>query len=127
MSLEQQLGNAAEETVAIGLDENNAIIVQRFGLRREVNEGNLRLARAELERLLGEVDPDVRLAETSIAGFPALTTEDLDVPSIPGGLSDLAVLFDGAEEYLLNCQSAEDHRAEIDAACEEMIASIEAR
>ena len=83
VTIAQQLGNAAEETVAIGVDENNAIIVQRFGLTVAVGERNLRLAKAELERLLGGVDPDVRLAEASIAGFPALTAEDIEVPSIP--------------------------------------------
>ena len=106
---------------------DNAILVQRFGLRREVNESNLGLAKAELERLLAESTRTFGWPRPQVAGFPALTAEDVDVPTIPGGPSDLAVLFDGAEEYLLNCQSAEDHRAEIDAACEEMIASIEAK
>jgi hypothetical protein len=125
VTVAQQLGNAAEETVAIGIDENNAILVQRFELEIPIDEHNLGLAKLELERLLTGVDPDVRLGETSVAGFPALTADDVTVRTIPGGVSDLTVLFDGNQEYLLNCQSSDEHRAEIERACEQMVDSLE--
>jgi hypothetical protein len=41
--------------------------------------------------------------------------------------SRLIVLFDRETEYSLNCQSTRDLRDEIDAACEQAVATLERR
>ena len=124
VSIDQALGGEAEETVAIGLNDDNAIILQRFTLRIAVDESNLRLAQREIDGLMAQVDPDASSEPTEVAGLPALLIEKVDVPSIQGGESRLTILFDGDQEYVVNCQSTPEDRAEIEAACETALETL---
>ena len=46
------------------------------------------------------------------------------MPSIEDGESRFTVLFDGDQEYLINCQSTPEHRDEVDEACDEALATL---
>jgi hypothetical protein len=126
VSLDQSLGSEPDETLAVSLDDENAIIVQRFILNLAVDEKNLDLARDEIDKLLDQVDPEAASEATKVGGLPALSVEDLVVPTVEEGESDLTILFDGDEEYVINCQSTTDHRTEVEEACETAIETLTA-
>jgi hypothetical protein len=117
ISIDQPLGSAPEENVAIALDEHDALLVQRFTLEVQIDEDNLDLARQEIGRLLAQLDPGASLTAGEVAGLPALTADQVTAPSVEGGESRLTFIFDGDQEYLINCQSTPDKRSEIAAAC----------
>ena len=118
VTIAQALGAQADETAAVGLDDDNAIVVQTFTLNIEIDESNLDLARREIDSLAQQADPNASSEKTEVAGLPALTVDDLEVPTIENGTSRLIIVFDGDQEYYLNCQSTPDEAAEIDAACD---------
>ena len=84
-----------------------------------MSERNLDLAKREIDALFEELGPDApKTTKTEIAGFPALTASDVPVSTIEGAISDVSILFDGDQEYVINCQASPDHRDEVEAACE---------
>ena len=118
VSIDAELGSEPDATAAVASDENNGILVQRFTLNFPVGESDLRVAKREFDRLLTYLDPEATFTKARIGGLPALRTGVFDVASIRGAESRLAVVFDGDQEYFINCQWTEDGRAEVDDACE---------
>ena len=114
----EELGASAEQSAAVGIDEEDGLFVQRFTLKIAIDESNLNLAKREIDRLLGEVAPDASAQPTEVAGLPALTADEVSVPSVEDGESRLTFFFDGDQEYLLNCQSTPDQRATVEEACD---------
>lgn len=125
VSIDQELGNAADETIAVGLDDDNAIVLQKFTLSREVTEENLSLAADEFEGLIQSIDPNAEAEETEVAGYPALEIDSVALTTPEDGESRFTILFDGIDEYLINCQSTPDEREAVDAACDAAIESLE--
>lgn len=106
-------------------DDQDAIIVESFTLQVAVDESNLRLAKREIDGLLAQASPDAgTTTETEVAGFPALTASDVPVPGVEGGESDITIIFDGDQEYFINCQSTPDHRDEVADACEQALETL---
>lgn len=126
VSIDQELGGQADETIAIGIDDANGIILQRFTLAMEVTEENLDLAEMEFEGLLQSIDPDVDAEQSEVAGYPALTIDGIALTEPEDGESRFTILFDGDQEYLLNCQSTPEEREAIEAGCDMAVESIEA-
>ena len=119
VTINEQQGSQAEESRAVGLDEDNGIIVQRYKLKRKINEDNLDLAKNEFDTLVAGISPDAAEGETNeVAGLPALRYDAVPVRSVEKGQSTLIVLFDGSTEYLINCQSTPEKRGEINEACD---------
>jgi hypothetical protein len=119
VSIAQQRGSQADDSRAVGLDEDNGIIVQRYSLQQSINEDNLELAKAEFDALVAQLSPDAgRGRVTEVAGLPAINYEDIPVESVDDGQSRLVVVFDGRTEYLLNCQSTPKERSKIEDACD---------
>ena len=116
----QQLGVDADETAAIGLDDDNGILVQTFTLQAEVDESNLDEAKQEIDALVRQVTPGVSSTTDTVAGLPALTVSELPIPSIEDGQSRLVIVFDGDQQYFLNCQSTTE-RAAIEEACDQAV------
>jgi hypothetical protein len=128
VTINEQQGSQAEESRAVGLDEDNGIIVQRYKLQESINEGNLVLAKTEFDALVAGLSPDAAKGETSeIAGLPALRYSNVPVGSVKGGESRLIVVFDGSTEYLINCQSTPQKRTEINEACDLAVDTLEAK
>ena len=128
VTLEQQLGTAADETIGIALDNDNAILVQRFTLQREVGEKDLPLAQREFDRILAAADPDIAPGRKGdVAGFPSLSYDAIGVPEPEGAESRVTFLFDGDQEYAINCQSAPDDREELEAACDMALGTLAER
>jgi hypothetical protein len=126
VTINEQQGSQAEESRAVGLDEDNGIIVQRYKLQESINEDNLDLAKAEFDALVAGLSPDAAKGETSeVAGLAALRYSNVPVRSVKGGESELIVVFDGSTEYLINCQSTPQKRSEINEACDQAVDTLE--
>ena len=119
VSIAQQQGSQADDSRAVGLDEDNGIIVQRYSLQQSVTDENLELAKAEFDALVAQLSPDAgrgRVGE--VGGLPSITYEDVPVESVDEGQSRLVVVFDRRTEYLINCQSTPKERTKIEEACD---------
>jgi hypothetical protein len=125
ISFDQSLGGSSDEDVSLSLDEDNGIILQRFTLELEVDESNLRLAKREFDALFSQGGVEASPGQTGeTAGFPSLEYESIALTVPEDGESRMVILFEGDQEYLLNCQSTPDEREEVDAACEQMLETL---
>jgi len=124
VSADTVLGGAADDSIALGIDDSNALVIQRYTLNAEVSEENIDQAKVEFDGLIQQLDPGVTGEAGETGGFPSLTYDAVRVPSLPDGESRLTVLFEGDQEYLLNCQSTPENRDEINAACDRALATL---
>jgi hypothetical protein len=118
VDVSQELGGAIDETVAIAMDDDNALILQRATLNLEIDESNLGLAKEEFDGLVQQVDPGAAGEEGELAGFPSLTYDAVTLTTPEEGESRITILFEGDQEYVINCQSNPDGRDEIEEACD---------
>lgn len=125
VSLGQELGGTADETIAVGLDDDNAIILQRFTLSVSIDEGNLDRARKEFDGLIAAIDPEAAGEAGEVGGYLSLEYEGVALSMPPEGESRLIVLFEGDQEYFLNCQSTPENREEVESACDRALETIE--
>jgi len=126
VTINEQQGSEAKESRAVGLDEDNGIIVQRYSLQEKITKDNLDLAKAEFDALVAGLSPDAaKGVTTEVAGLPALRYDAVPVGSVEKGQSKLIVVFDGATEYLINCQSTPEKRSEINEACDQAVDTLE--
>lgn len=126
VTLSEQRGSEAEESRALGLDEDNGIVVQRYRLQRSIDETSLDAAKAEFDQLVAGLAADAPEGETTeVGGLPALRYSGVPVSDPPDAVSRLIVLFDGSTEYLINCQSTPEKRDEIDEACDMAVDTLE--
>lgn len=124
VSFDSELGSGTADSTAIGLDESNAILLQRATLNLAVDSDNINQAKAEFDGLLNQVDPGASGETGETAGYPSLSYDAVSVPKPEGGESRITVLFDGDQEYVVNCQSTPDQRDAIDAACDQAFATL---
>ena len=126
VTIDKQLGaSGADKNVAVGPDDDNGIIVESYTLNRTVDESNLDDAKAELDRLVAQLDPNASGETGDTGGFPSVTIDAVPLTSPEDGESRLVALFDGEQEYLINCQSTPDKRDEVNQACDEALASLQ--
>jgi hypothetical protein len=118
VTVDQALGSQADETLAVGLDQDNILLVQSFTLNLPIDESNLELAKDEIDALAQQVAPGAESQETEVGGLPAVELDGIEVPTVEDGESKLTAIFDGDQEYFLNCQSTPEHREEIAEACD---------
>jgi hypothetical protein len=60
-------------------------------------------------------------------GLPSIEYTGVPTRSPVNGESRLLLLFDGSDEYVINCQSTPQHLDEIDAACDQVASTLAAR
>ena len=122
-------GSAAKATAGVGYgeeDTKDVIIVQRYDLNRAIDEDNLDQAKTELDPLVAQIAPGAPSGKTGeTRGFPSIDYQDVEVRTIDGAETCLVALFDGDVEYLINCQSTPDRRADIAKACEQVLKTVE--
>jgi hypothetical protein len=100
----------------MAMDEDNVLL--RFTLEGELNQGNLGLAKRWLDGQIQQLDPDASGEEGEIAGYPSLTYDAVTLATPEELESRFIMLFEGDEEYVINCQSTPDGRDEIEQACD---------
>jgi len=118
VNIDSSLGASADQTAAIAIGDNDLILVERFTLNRAIGRSELPAAKRQFDDLFRQIDPTVSSTVSEVAGLPALTIDQVDVPSVEGGQSRIVALLDGDQEYLFNCQSTPDNRDEIEQACD---------
>ena len=118
VDIDTNLGASADEVAAILLTDDDLIALQHFTLQQTINPSNLGAAKREFDRLFQQVDPNVDSQASKVAGIPALTIDQIDVPSIEDGQSRYVALLDGDQEYLINCQWTPAREEEIEQACD---------
>ena len=119
VSASRQLGggDAADEAVAIVMDEDNGLAIERYTLNAEVSQADLGLVKRELDGLIQHLDPDAAGEAGELAGFPSLTYAAVAVPGLKDGETRIIALFEGDQEYLIHCQSTPEGRDEVEQAC----------
>jgi hypothetical protein len=118
VTIAQTLGGEADDRVALASEDDNAIVVSRFTLNVEVDESNLDQAKQEADQLLQQLDRSAEAQPGEISGLPSLSLDAIAVPTPEDGESRITVLFEGDQEYVINCQSTPAGRPEIEAACD---------
>lgn len=128
VSTSQELGGGSDESVGLAIDDHNGLFVHRYTVNTEVNQANLGLAKREFDELIQQVDPDASPGEAGeLVGFPSLTYDAVTVPTPEDGESRLIVLFEGDQEYIINCQSTPDGREEVQQACDLAVETLARR
>ena len=116
----QQLGSSqSADVVGVGPSDDNGIILATYELNQPVTEDNIDQAKAEFDKLIQQVDPSAEGTAGEVGGYPSVTIENVPVSDPEGAENTLIALFDGTSEYLITCQSLEDDRDEVNAACEQ--------
>jgi hypothetical protein len=106
------------------LNPDNLITISRYNLKSTITSANLSKVKGEVDKVIG-----------SLAGKP-VSGREVDYGGLPGyeyvisltqpinGVSRMSVLFDGATEYLVNCQSTPEKRDKIEKNCRTVLDSI---
>ena len=61
---------------------------------------------------------------TEVGGFLALDYGTFDIPNPPDAQDRVVLLFDGSNEYEINCQSVPDQRDALNAACDQALRTL---
>ena len=110
---------------AVGLDSDNLILVTKYNLNAAVTAANLPDVMPELDGVVSELAGSPVSGEvTEVGGLPAARYDVVALDEPAEGESRLVYLFDGAVEYQLNCQSTPEKRAELNAACDQALATL---
>ena len=125
ISISNELGGSAVDQTAVVIDDSNGIIVEHFQLEIAIDDENIDLAKGELDGLISQVDPNASGETGETGGYPSVSYDAVPVPDPPDAESRLIALFDGDQEYLLNCQSTPDRRDEIDQGCDQAVESLQ--
>ena len=124
LGAESDESDESDDRVALASDDDNLIAVERFTLNVEVDESNLDQAKQEVDQLFQQVDPSAESQPGEIAGLPSLSLDAITVPPPQDGESRITVLFEGDQEYVINCQSTPEKRTEVEAACDLMLETL---
>ena len=124
ISIASTAGAASKDTKARGLDERNLLLVSRYDLNVAVGKEDLSEVEAELDDVLSKAaDQELSGTEIEVGGLPGYEYA-FDLDSQPPVSSRFVVLFDNRTEYTLNCQSTEERRDEVEAACQQALDTL---
>jgi len=102
--------SADDKIVALELDNDNLIGIQRIALRHPVTIENLAAVKPEADAVVGSLDPNAQPGVPEmVGGFPSLEYQ------ITTGAkqSRYVMVFDNAVEYVLNFQFTPHHHQDI--------------
>ena len=118
-------GGKAVARAALGIDSDNLVLLTKYELNGVVTAANLPGVMPELDGVVSELARRPMAGEvTEIGGFPAARYDVLTLDKPAQGESRLVYLFDQAVEYQLNCQSTPAQRTELNAACDQVLATL---
>jgi hypothetical protein len=127
VTFSQSAGAKPKARAGVRLDRVNAIVVSRYDLRATITKKNLADFKAEVDgvirRLAGQ---PVAGREVEYGGLPGYEYV-ISLQTPPNGRSRLAVLFAGATEYLVNCQSTPGKRQAVAAACRHALDTLKTK
>ena len=124
ISVSRSAGASPVDRAAVGIDKDNLIIVQRYDLKVTITATNLSKYKGEVDNVIATLaGAKVSGHEVTYGNLPGYEYV-ISVTEPPKGESRLAVLFDGATEYLVNCHSTPDKRDKVEKACCTVLDSI---
>ena len=110
---------------ALGFDSDNIIGLTKYELSAFVTSANLRGVMPELNGVVSDLAGRPMEGEvTEIGGFPAARYDVLALDAPAQGETRLVYLFDQNVEYQVNCQSTPAKRTELNAACDQVLATL---
>ena len=126
VSTDQQVGSPPVARKVLGLDEQNLIVVSVYQLNRPVSADDPAV-KADIDQGVGQ------LVGGPVDGRPieagGLRGYEYEIAPPQQGAARVVhrsvVLVDGTLEYELNCQSTAERRAQVEAACDLMLDSLE--
>jgi hypothetical protein len=116
---------ATHSAVAIG--DYDLLIVSRYpGLRYPVTAANIGAVKPQFDAVISRVlGRKVRGTVGAAGGLPAILWPREPVAGLPVKATVMIVnVFVGKDEYELQCQATSAHLAPIEAACQEMLATL---
>jgi hypothetical protein len=120
----QSAGAKAAAQAGVALDKVNAIIVSRYDLKVTIDKANLGKFKGEVDNVISQLAGHrVSGRQVEYGGLPGYEYV-IDVKTPAQGQSRMAVLFDQATEYLINCQSTPSDRDQIEAGCRKALDSL---
>ena len=120
-------GAKAAAQSGVALDKVNALIVSRYDLNVNIDKDNLSKFKGEVDNVISRLAGHrVSGQQVEYGGFPGYEYV-IDVKTPPQGQSRMAVLFDQATEYLINCQSTPTDRDEIEEGCRKALDTLESK
>ena len=142
-------GAKAAAQSGVALDKVNALIVSRYDLNVKIDKDNLSKFKGEVDNVISRLAGHrVSGQEVEYGGFlprgPYAANKTLSAyfrafklinsleltpeeKTAPQGQSRMAVLFDQATEYLINCQSTPTDRDEIEEGCRKALDTLETK
>lgn len=120
----QSAGAPAAARAAVMLNPNNIITVSRYDLNVAITKDNLTKYKGEVDNVIGQLaGKPVSGRQVEYGGLPGYEYA-IQLQKPANGLSRLAVLFDQATEYLINCQSAPAKRDMVEDACRKALDTL---
>ena len=127
ISFAQSAGAKPAARAGVAIDTVNAIIVSRYDLRATIDRDNIAKFKGEVDNVISQLaGKHVSGRRVEYGGLPGYEyVIALETP--PHGRSRMAVLFDQATEYLLNCQSTPAHRDQVEEACRKALDTLQTK
>jgi hypothetical protein len=120
----QTAGAKAAAQSGVAIDKVNALIISRYDLNVKINKDNLSKFKGEVDNVISQLaGRRVSGQEVEYGGLPGYEYV-INVNDPPQGQSRMAVLFDQATEYLINCQSTPTDRDKIEEGCRKALDTL---
>jgi hypothetical protein len=120
----QTAGANAVAQAGVALDKVNALIVSRYDLNVNIDKDSLSKYKGEVDNVITKLAGHrVSGREVEYGGLPGYEYV-INVKNPPQGQSRMAVLFDQATEYLINCQSTPTNRDKIEEGCRKALDTL---
>ena len=118
-------GNS-DEKISLAIDDNNGIAVSKYEQDNRVSEANIGFAKSLLDGVVRQLssDPSPQGKRVTIGGLPGFEYE-FPIKSLPGVRSRSIFLFQGRDEYQINCQFQDDKRQQVMEACDKALQTLE--
>jgi hypothetical protein len=124
ISFQQSAGAPAAARDAVALDHDNLISVSRYDLKVPITSQNLATYKGEVDAIIGQLaGRRISGRRVEYGGLPGYEYE-ISLTRPANGLSRMAVLFDRATEYLINCQSTPSKRDQVEAGCRKALDTL---
>ena len=117
-------GNA-DAKVSLVIDQKNGVAVSKYEQDNPVTESNIGLTKTVLDGVVSQLaeGPPPEGKRVTVAGLPGYEYE-FAIKSIPGTRSRSIFLFQGRDEYQINCQFEPDQRSKVDEACDQALETL---
>jgi len=125
----QTAGVRPVASAAIGIDQNNSVLLTRYTLATAVASATLADQLPELNSVVSRFAGRPYFGEiTEVGSRPAVRYKEFALQNDAARRSSRVVyLYDGAAQYELNCQFTPDHREQMNLGCDQMLATLRTR